>query len=75
MEVAATDTSTSVSAFAFADLNRVLCHRESRWIPVSLLAGGKRFAARRSKVVCLCGDICDIKVEWELGERSTQFTI
>ncbi len=42
MAVAATDTSTSVSAFAFADLNRVLYHSLCRVFPVSIGTPGTR---------------------------------
>ncbi len=42
----------------------VLVHRELRWIPVSLLAGGKRIAARRGKSVCLSRAFSWITAAW-----------
>ncbi len=44
--------------------NRKMIHRELRWIPVSLLVGGKRLAVRRGKSVCLSRAFSCTTVGW-----------
>jgi hypothetical protein len=39
-------------------------HRKPRWIPASLLAGGKRLAIRRGEYVCQGTVAGDIKMTW-----------
>jgi hypothetical protein len=42
----------------------VTFHRKPRWIPASLLAGGKRLAIRRGEYVCQGTVAGDIKMTW-----------
>ena len=52
----------------------VVFHKEIRWIPLSLLRGGKRFAVRRIGNPCLGAMRGDINAAWLYDVLSMQST-
>ena len=50
-------------------------HRRPRWIPASLLAGGRRLAARRGRGACLARSLSGIAAAWGSEGLDTPYMI